>query len=508
MLWIALHLPLLSLETFAATLAPEASSAEPALAIVDAQHILKANAAAHALGVKPGLKRATALAIAPQIALGQADPARDAQALLAVAHTALAFTPNVTIEPGVLEVAPHTVLLEVQASLRYFGGLPALRQRLHAALAPLGHRLHTVSAATPLGAALLARVHRDLDCADLNATRQALSRAPVWLLGPGRAHWEALQGMGLRTLSDLGGVPRAGLARRFGELVLSELDRAMGTRPDPREPLAPAARFDTRLELFARADTGEQLLYGASVLLARLVAWLSAQHAFARRFTLLMHHEQRSRRDAEGPGVTALEIALTEPSRDSAHLLVLLRERLAPLRLPVPTLELSLHAEDIARRAPPNAELFPTAASEHEGLTRLIERLQARLGPEQVTRIAPVQDHRPERATVSRVADAQMRPVRVAPASRPSAHLLVRPVWLMQHPEPLRERDAAPLLDGQALQLLSGPERIETGWWDAGLVERDYYIAQQPGGALVWVYRARKPVAPQAPSWFLQGRFG
>ena len=509
MLWIALHLPLLSLETFAATLAPEAASAEPALAIVDAQHnILKSNAAAHALGVKPGLKRATALAIAPQIALGQAHPARDAQALLAVAHTALAFTPNVTIEPGVLEAAPHTVLLEVQASLRYFGGLAALRQRLHAALAPLGHRLHTVSAATPLGAALLARVHRNLDCADLKATRQALSHAPVWLLGPGRAHWEALQGMGLRTLADLGGVPRAGLARRFGELVLSELDRAMGTRPDPRDPLALAPRFDTRLELFARADTGEQLLYGASVLLARLMAWLSAQHAFVRRFTLRMHHEQRSRRDAEGPGATTLEIALAEPSRDSAHLLVLLRERLAPLQLPAPTLELSLHAEDIARRAPPNAELFPTAASEHEGLTRLIERLQARLGPEQVTRIAPAPDHRPERATVSRVADAQMRPVRMAPPSRPPANLLVRPIWLMQQPEPLRERDAGPLLDGQALQLLSGPERIETGWWDAGLVERDYYIAQQPGGALVWVYRARKPVAPQTPSWFLQGRFG
>jgi len=195
----------------------------------------------------------------------------------------------------------------------------------------------------------------------------------------------------LRTLSDLGGVPRAGLARRFGEPVLSELDRAMGTRPDPRDPLALAPRFDTRLELFARADTGEQLLYGAAVLLARLVAWLSAQHAFARRFTLLMHHEQRSCRDAEGPGVTALEIALAEPSRDSAHLLVLLRERLAPLQLPAPTLELSLHAADIARRAPPNTELFPTAASEHEGLTRLIERLQARLGPEQVTRIAPAQ---------------------------------------------------------------------------------------------------------------------
>ena len=510
MLWIALHLPLLSLETFAATLPHELTGA--ALALSDAHHIVSANAAARALGVKPGLKRATALALAPQLVLGQVHPARDAQALLAVAHAALAFTPSVTIAPAAPDTAPHTVLLEVQASLRYFGGLPALRQRLHTALAPLGHRLHTVTAATPLGAALLARVYHELDCAAPAATRSALAQAPVWLLGPGRVHWEALEGMGLRTLADLGTVPRAGLARRFGEALLDELDRAMGTRPDPREPLTLPPTLDTRLELFARADTGEQLLHGAAVLLERLVAWLSAQHAFVRRFTLHMHHEQRSRRDAPGPGFTALEIALTQPSRDSAHLLALLRERLAPLQLPAPTLELSLHAEDIARRAPPNAELFPTPASEHEGLTRLIERLQARLGPEQVLRLAAVQDHRPERASVWRVADAQMRPARARSTREPPPHLvaapLVRPAWLLQQPEPLHERPSGPVLDGQLLQLLSGPERIETGWWDAALVERDYYIAQQPGGALVWVYRARRPVAPQTPSWFLQGRFG
>lgn len=510
MLWIALHLPLLSLETFAATLSPPdpAAPTAPPLALVDAHRIVSANAAARALGVKPGLKRATALALAPQIILGQANAARDEQALQAVAHVALAYTPQVCIEPAAdVDVAPHTVLLEVQASLRYFGGLPALRRQLQAALAPLGHRVHTACAATPLGAALLARVHRAFDGIDPAATRAALAEAPVWLLGPGRAHWEALQGMGLRTIADLGGVPRAGLARRVGTQVLSELDRAMGRQPDPRVPIGLPPRFDTRLELFARADSGEQLLHGAAVLLARLVAWLAAQHAFVRRFELAMHHEQRVRRDAH-IDATRLTIALAEPSRDSAHLLALLRERLAPLQLPAPTLELSLHAEDIARRAPPNAELFPTPSSEQEGLTRLIERLQARLGAEQLIRIAPTQDHRPERATVTRCADPTLRPVRAASSSQAAAAAspLVRPVWLMQQPEPLRERDALPLLDGQLLQLLSGPERIETGWWDAHLVERDYYIAQQPDGALVWVYHARRPMLDQ-PNWFLQGRF-
>ena len=84
----------------------------------------------------------------------------------------------------------------------------------------------------------------------------------------------------------------------------------------------------------------------------------------------------------------------------------------------------------------------------------------------------------------------------------------VRPVWLLAQPEPLTERATGPTLGGQPLQLLSGPERIESGWWDAALAERDYFIAQLPGGALVWVYRARLPVQGAVHGWFLQGRFG
>ena len=521
MLWIALHLPLLSLESFAATLPREANASadEPALALMDARCIVGANPAARALGVKPGLKRATALALAPQLMLGQAHPARDAQALITVAHAALAFTPSVALQPpNDPAAAPDTVLLDVQRSLRYFGGFDALLQRLHQALAPLGHRIHSVSAPTAQGAALLARVHRQRHCTDLDTLRAALDAAPVWLLGPGREHWEALEGMGLRTLGDLRRLPRAGLARRFGEALLDELDRALGARPDPREPITLPPAFESRLELFARADTTGQVLYGAGVLLERLVAWLGAQHAFVRRFTLVMQHEARRRGDARTPVDTRLDIALNEPSRDTAHLALLLRERLAALVLPAPTLELQLHASDIARRAPPNSELFPTPGSEREGLTRLIERLQARLGPEQVQRLVRVEDHRPERSSGLQAAGpgraeggrpAQARPLaraRGVAAQRPHSAC---PVWLLHPPEPLPERQSRLLLNGQALQLLSGPERIEAGWWDAALAERDYFIAQTTEGALVWIYRARLPLSAAAEDqgWFLQGRF-
>lgn len=515
MLWIALHLPMLSLESFGAALVHEPgenvhTSPRP-VALVDAHRIACANPAASALGVKPGLKRGTALALAPDIVLGQADAARDAQAILGVAHAALAFTPSVTFEPPEdPQAAPHTVLLEVQASLRCFGGFNRLLKRLHAALKPLQHTVHCASAPTPKGAALLARMpdpaggrHAD----NLHTLNRMLDAVPLWLLAAGREHSEALQGMGLRVLSDLRNLPRSGLARRFTQALLDDIDRARGIQSDPRDWVTLGESFDSRLELLARADTTEQVLHGASILLARLVSWASAQHAQVSRFTLHMQHEPRHRHDARTPEDSTLQIALAEPSRDIGHMQVLLRERLAHLQLAAPTLELRLRCNDVLRRAPPNTELFPTARSEREGLTRLIERLQARLGVEQIQRLRPLEDHRPERATHTLAAQAQ--PVKDS-SSKPVPHGPQRPVWLLPTPEPLPERQLRPLLDGKPLQLLSGPERIEAGWWDGALAERDYFIALAGDGALVWIYRARLPmsVPQESQGWFLQGRFG
>src|SRR4029079_5975204 len=192
-----------------------------------------------------------------------------------------------------------------------------------------------------------------------------------------------------------------------------------------------------------------------------------------------------------------------------------------------PTLEIALQAEDIVKRAAPNSELFPTRQSENEGLTRLIERLQARLGADQVQRLAGVDDHRPERASRRQRADANGRPARASSRGAARTHgadwpdasegptaatasSAAHPVWLHPVAQPLAERRSRPLLDGRPLSLLSGPERIEAGWWDAELAERDYFIAEAADVALVCIYRARLPLsaASEKNGWFLHGRFG
>jgi protein ImuB len=502
MLWFAVHLPWLSLEAFAATLTAE--QRQRPLALLAEHQIQAVNAAAADAGIKPGLKRATALALAPELLLGQADATRDAQALQAVVHTALAFTPSVALDGG-------TVLLEVASCLRYFGGADTLLQRLRAALAPLGHRVQIAAAPTALGAALLARWRDDLaggpQRTQLPALQALLDDAPVWLLGPGREHWEALQGMGLRQLSDLRHLPRAGLARRFGEDLLDDLDRARGTRPDPRVWLTAPERFRARLELAFRADHTHQVLHGATLLLAPLVAWAQARQSRVVAFTLHMHHEARHRADTPTPPVTELRIELAEPAVDIGHLQLLLRERLARVELAAPTLELQLHCHEVLQQAAPNAELFPTRQSEQAGLVRLLERLRARLGDDQVLRLQPVADHRPEHGC--HVVPALSALAAVPAPAAASAWPHTRPVWLLPQAQPLAERNAMPLFEGRALQLLAGPERIETGWWDGALATRDYFIAQAADGSLVWVYRARLPVSDANEAlWFLQGRFG
>jgi protein ImuB len=507
MLWIAVHLPQLSLESFAATVDP-AWRHRP-LALVEAHRITQADARATALGVLSGIKRATALMLESDLVLGQSDSARDAVALQAVAHAALAFTPMVCIEStdGAGTPAP-VVLLEVQASLRCHGGFRKLLDRLRRALQPLGHQACIASAPTPLGAALLSRWRDDLASGphsiDPAVHRRLLDDAPVWLLGPGREHWEALQGMGLRRLSDLHHLPRSGLARRFGPGLLADLDRARGDAPDPREPLVPPAVFDQRIELFTRADNTEQMMAGARVLITRLLAWARARQSRVRGFTLRLHHETRQRVASS----SEVAVGLAEPSADPQHLLSLLSERLARLPLAAPALELSLHCDALVQSGPPNAELFPTRSSEREGLTRLIERLQARLGADGVQRLTLVADHRPERAIAwvpAQAAAAGPAPPLIDPASAPT-----RPLWLLREPQPLPERASHPWLDGTPLQLLAGPERIESGWWDGALAARDYFIARAHDGALVWVYRMRLPLAsstPEGNGWFLQGRF-
>jgi protein ImuB len=172
--------------------------------------------------------------------------------------------------------------------------------------------------------------------------------------------------------------------------------------------------------------------------------------------------------------------------------MLLLRERLSGLALAEPVRELGLQADDMVPLAGNNLGLLLEQGKPPGDWGHLIERLRARLGAEAVRGIAGRAEHRPERAGA--IADLGVKQMQLDFGERP--------FWLLDRPKPLAEIDAVPHHDGR-LELLVGPERIESGWWDGDEVARDYFVARTQNESLVWIYRERRGEG----GWYLHGVF-
>ncbi len=532
MIWLGIYFPSLALEVFLRTQpkstrahaadniqAPSAQTAcalaVSALAVCENQRVLLACDQAVQQGIHPGMKRATALTLLPDLLLREHDPRLELDALHQAAAWAAQFTPSVSLQftpaPGLLS-APRQdaratgLLLEIEPSLRLFGGREPLILALRRGFSELGFTPRIACAPTATGAWLLAR-HQDGLLADGPALLNArLSGVPVSLLDTVQPHIAVLESLGAHTLKQLAQLPRAGLARRFGHALLTELDRAFGRQPEPREWFETPATFEARLELLAQVEDAQALLFGARRLIVSLCGWLAARHGAARSIELHALH------DDSPPTLIMLQPA--DATRDADRLALLLREKLAMVRLPEPVHTLRLTCDQVIVTAAVDATLFALPVNARESLGRLIERLQARLGHGRILRLLPVADHRPENAY--RLAGASIdalvaepRPARQQTASMPAPSwgALPRPLWMLEAPQALVERNNRPYWHGP-LTLLAGPERIETGWWDSHLVQRDYFIASDETDMLLWIYRERLPDADARSGWFLQGRFG
>lgn len=532
MLWIGLHLPRLSIEVFERTLASNVTGSwlgatgyplveGTCLAVCDRLRVLQANEAATARGIHPGQKRATALALCPDLLIRGRDLGAEQQALEQVACWALQFTPRLSLRPPGERAPRAGLLLDVEASLKLFEGLDALLTRLRLGLQALGFSATISCAPTATAAWLFARLRDGLIVRSDTALDTALADLPVALLASLQGRTAALESIGARCFRDLVRLPRPGLARRFGKALLLEMDQALGLQPEVQPWFVPPERFEARLELIADVEDAESLVFAARRLLVQLSGWLLARHAAVRRLLFEAHHD-RSRRQLVAP-VTAIELRFALPGQAADPMVTVLRERLALLTLPGPVHTLVLRCDEVVEKATRPASLLPDPATTEENLGRLVERLQARLGHDQVRRLTLAEDHRPENAYRLLPLDhlpPQAPPLEdlapPAPPAQPWAGPMrpgatPRPLWLLDAPQPLSERQQRPWWQGP-LTLLAGPERIEGGWWDGGFIERDYFIAENDRSQWVWIYRTRgggaDPEGPASPRWFLQGIFG
>jgi protein ImuB len=396
------------------------------------------------------------------LARGHASAEAEREALEAVAVWLGRFTPRVSLEP------PCAVAAEIGGSLRFLGGIESFRKALHSGLKVLG--FEATLALAPTARAALWRAA---------GGGRALEELPVEVTGAEPEALELLRGLGVSTLADLMRLPRDGVALRFGQRLLGDLDRALGRLAEPRAFFAFPEEFLAGLELPTPAIEAGAVLFAARRLLVQLEGFLAARQAGVRGFRVGL--------SCRGISSTRIEVKLSSPGRDAAHFAALLRERLGRAALGSPVEAIRIEARDAEPFPGATAGLFRDACAAGEEWARLVERLVARLGEASVHGLAVHPDHRPERAW--KKGDPGINPGSVPQDPFPGP----RPLWLLETPRRLGERD---------FTLLAGPERIETGWWDGAEARRDYFIARTPDASLVWVYRVRSD-----GGWFLHGIF-
>ena len=418
--------------------------------------------------------------------------------LIALGTWALQFTPRVAEVEG-------AVLMELEASLRLFGGRAALRERVcESAAAEFG--VQRIGWA-PTGLAALAFARAGVaGVASLRALPQALDRLPMDTLGAVAPHRGTLARLGCRTLGDVRRLPRAGLGRRFDPALLAAFDQAYGQCPEPQHWLAPPETFLARLELMSRVEDAPALMHGAHRLLLRLCGWLAARHRGVTAFALRWAHDaMRSRAAGEGG---ELLIRTRTPTRRIEHLARLLAEHLARTELLAPVGDLELQALDTQPLAPPSGSLLPDDGTADAALDETLERIAARLGQQRVLRPVPLDDHRLEHMQRWQPAGEPL------PRERPTTHApdpTPQPSWVLPQPLRLPVRGHRPVYRG-VLQLIAGPHRVEGGWWDrAGdgvahrHAQRDYFVALDEQAGVLWVFQER--LADEDGAWYLHGVF-
>jgi protein ImuB len=485
-LWLCLHMPDVQVEQLGAADVPRAVveliSGRPCIVSCDAP--------ARAAGIHPGQSEHAARALVPDLYTVARSIQRERAASERLAAWAMQYGPVVSPEP------PHDLFLEVRGSLKLFGGIERLSQQIRADLAALGHRATIGVAPTASAARVLARAGEGVVIEDTARLPGVLATLPLTVMAWDESVLKRARSFGARQLGDLIRLPRDGLAKRLGRRVLDDLDRALARRSDPRQSYVPPTRYRGRLDLVHEQEDLGRIHEGLRRLLVELSGMLLARQCGVQRLRLVLIH-----RDAPD---SRLDLELAGPSRDPAHLAGLFAERMARWVLPAPVSELVLISGSLFDLDPGAGSLFHRSvlpSAEMDGaVPALVERMQARLGRHAVQGLALIPEHRPEAAWRYDPLGADTAGSSVA--EQMPRRVSERPLWLLAAAELLPLRDGRPWRRG-ALTLLSGPERIESGWWDGGDVRRDYYMAADGEGLRLWVFRERGG----AKRWFLHGLF-
>jgi protein ImuB len=485
---------------------PGAWPAEP-FALVQAERgvrrLFAVDERAERLGLFVGQKATDAAALVPELALADADPAADADALVALADWCARFSPAVAVDP------PDSLFLDMTGAAHLWGGEAAMAADVIDRLARGGIPARTAVAGTPGAAWALAHFGGGAEIIPQGQEARRLFGLPVSALRLPSADAAQIIRLGLSTIAALAALPRDQIARRFGPAVMVRLDQVLGLAREALTFRRPPAPWFARLAFAEPISTPDDLARAAADIAARLCARLEAAGQGASRFELGFHR-------LDGAALR-LSVGLALPGRDAAALVRLFTPKLE-------TVDPGFGIEVVTLAAEAAQPLIPRQGRLDEGrdvdpragVASLADRLTNRLGEAAVWRAEAWPSHDPERAVRRRPPLSPVQGVGWDP-ERP------RPLRLFARPEAIEV--LAPVPDDppvvfrwrgapHRVRRAEGPERQAEEWWRRPFDEadpgraRDYYRVEDEAGSRFWLFRDGLYQAGAPPRWWLHGLFG
>jgi protein ImuB len=464
------------------------------------------DAAARALGLKPGMTITKARSLCPDLAVANADPEADLEGLRRLTLWAgRRYSPFVAPDP------PDGIWIDVTGCAALFGSERALVKDLHRRIAASGLSVQIAVADTAGCAHAVARhvpSGRPVTI-EPGKHRQAMALLPVSALRLESGIVDGLRKLGFDRIEQLVEQPRAPLARRFGRTLYHRLDQALGYAPEPIEPMFPATLPRARRGLMEPIVTAEAFERVIDDLADDLATQLTTMARGVRKLDLYF-----ARVDSLWQ---AIRVGTAAPTRHPRHIAKLLAARIEAIDPGLGVEAMTLIATLIEPLAGAQTSLADDGRRGPD-VNALVDTLANRFGERSLYRTVPRPSTMPERSIAS-------VPALDKPEGERWSDALPRPSRLLDPPEPV---DVTAMLPDHPPAMFvwrrqryrvvqaDGPERLHGEWWrDAGheaaqpLSVRDYFQVEVEGGGRYWLFRQgdgeRAATGPMR--WYIHGAF-
>jgi len=463
------------------------SDEDEEVVVCEQQKVILLNKAAQLASIEAGQSLERALMLAPNLKLLQRERVQEANKLEFLTQWAYRFSSYIHI------YNEQTLLLEVGRSLKLFKGLKHLQHLINQELEHLALDAQVGLANTPKAAYLLS--HQPQGNWALDQTQDLIKAAKLETLTVDQKTLAKLRHCGFDSLGQVLAIPFTDLGERFGKEFVQYLDQLLGNLADPLSAFKPIEHFNRRVDFSEPINNRQWIDQQIERLLKELVRFIDDRNLVCRAFTWRFYSQRNGLLKSLDVGVRN-----THQSFNTFAMLTELRFENAEMQWEFSSIELV--SESLFEKQYQSNRLFELRQSQ-ENIDELLDKLIGRLGAKSLYKVMPRPEHLPELIN-------QREPIENS-AARADADVIDsstgiytdfkdEPLWLLEQPKRLMGGIGGPVYKGQ-LTLIHGPHRVSSHWW-ATLHSRDYYIARQATGRLLWVYYDR-----QQCHWYLHGLF-